>query len=175
MSLIIIETYLDEPITDEFLTETGERVLPCLAVREADWQYSLLSSDRHRMVCVFAAPDVGAVLDSYRMADVPFSRMWSASRLSPDAPQPLRKEPILKVFEGTYPGGVSDQDWEEIKQQLLPCYLQEGIEWVQTYISRDRTRMVCEINAPDAEVIREAHRRFNIPFERVWSATVLTP
>jgi Protein of unknown function (DUF4242) len=43
------------------------------------------------------------------------------------------------------------------------------------FLKGDRTRVVCELNAPDAEVIREVHRKFDIPFDRTWSAMVLKP
>lgn len=175
MSLIVVETRSAEPITDEFLVESGERVLPCLDARDAHWQYSLLSLDRRHMICVFDAPDVAAVQDSYRKADVGFGRMWSAERRLPEGALPLRNEPILKVFEGTYPEGFTEELWDQANRHILPCYAAEGVEWVQSYVSRDRTRVVCEINASDAEIIREAHRRFNIPFDRVWSAMVLKP
>ena len=50
-----------------------------------------------------------------------------------------------------------------------------NVEWIHTFMSSERTRLVCEANAPDAEVIRETYRRLNVPFERVWSAPLLQP
>jgi hypothetical protein len=32
--------------------------------------------------------------------------------------------------------------------------------------------MFCEFEAPDAESVRDALRSANVPFDRVWSATV---
>jgi hypothetical protein len=176
MSLIVIETVREgRLITDGFLYDSAEPLLSCLAARDAHWQYSLLATDRTRMLCIYDAPDLSAVQDSYRKTNVEFSRMWVADHRTPIENPPLRNESILKVFESTYPEGFTDSQWDEASRQLLPCYTLEGIEWVQTYISRDRTRMACELNAPDAEVIREAHRRFNLPFDRVWAAMVLKP
>lgn len=175
MSLVVVETLTEVPITDAFLAESGERSLPCLAARDAHWQYSLLATDRCRMICIFEAPDVAAVQDAYRKAEVPFSRLWPAEKWTPEGILPQRREAVLKVFEGTYPGGFTDDDWHNASRQVLPCYATEGVEWIHSYVSRDRTRVVCELNAPDAEIIREAHRRFNIPFDRVWSADILKP
>jgi len=41
--------------------------------------------------------------------------------------------------------------------------------------SLDKTRVVCELKAPDAEVIQETHGKAGIPFDRVWCAEVLKP
>lgn len=173
MSLIVVETTVDQPLTAEVLQDADSRVLPCLEARHAKWRYSLLSSDRQRMICTFEAPDAEAVRESYRKARVEFNKMWAAQMISPDEGLSAWNEPILKVFEGTYPDGFTDQQWQEASQLILPCYAERGIEWIRSYVSLDRTRMICELNAPDAEVIREAHRKFGIPFDRVWSAQLL--
>jgi hypothetical protein len=176
MSLVLVETVREDLlITDEFLQAGEDQLLDCLAERGAHWLYSLLAVDRSRMVCVFDAPDFSAVQDSYRKTSVEFTRIWAAKRLTPDGSPLLRNESMLKVFESTYPEGLTAAQWESAGRSILPCYAAEGVEWVQSYLSRDRTRKVCELNAPDTEVIREAHRRFNIPFDRVWSAIVLKP
>jgi len=46
---------------------------------------------------------------------------------------------------------------------------------VHSYTSLDKTRVVCELNAPHVEVIREAHGKAGIPFDHVWCAEVLKP
>ena len=86
---------------------------------------------------------------------------------------PLWNEPILKVLEGSYPNGFTDEEWNEAQRLILPCYQERGIEWVRSCASQDKTRVVCELNAPDAEVIREARGKAGIPFDRVWCAEVL--
>lgn len=175
MSLVIIETQSDTPLTPEEPTETDLRVLACLTERNATWQYSLLSSDRLRMICIFKAPDVESVRESYRRGGGIFDRMWSGEIIRPEGTQPQRNEAILKVFESTFPSGFTHDEWDEGNRNVLPCYAERGVEWLHAYVALDRTRLVCELNAPDAEVIRESHRKFNIPFDRVWSAMVIKP
>ena len=70
MSSIKVETTTDRPITAEMLADT--RVLDCLEVRNAKWRYSLLSADRHSMICTFEAPEAESVRQAYRQADVGF-------------------------------------------------------------------------------------------------------
>lgn len=173
MSLIKVETTSDRPITAEMLADT--RVLDCLGARNGKWRYSLLSADRDRMICTFEAPDAESVRQAYRQADVGFSKVWTAQVIEPEGVPPVWNEQILKVWEGSYPNGFTDEEWKEAQRLILPCYQERGIEWVCCYASLDKTRVVCELNAPDAEVIREAHRKAGIPFDCVWSAEVLKP
>ncbi|MEG5172561.1 DUF4242 domain-containing protein [Microcoleus sp. B3-D7] len=173
MSLIKVETVADRPITAEMLADT--RVLDCLGARNGTWRYSLLSADRHRMICTFEAPDAESVRQAYRQADVGFSKVWTAQVIEPEGVPPVWNEPILKLLEGSYPNGFTDEEWNEALRLILPCYQERGIEWVGSYASQDKTRVLWELNAPDAEVIREAHGKAGIPFDRVWSAEVLRP
>ncbi|NJL49908.1 MAG: DUF4242 domain-containing protein [Leptolyngbyaceae cyanobacterium SM2_5_2] len=173
MALILVETLSDAPLTPENPTDTDFRVLQCLTERAATWRYSLLSSDRHRMICTFYAPDAESVRESYRRAGGVFNSIWTATMIQPEGEQPQHREGYLKVFQGTYPQGFTEEQWDEANRHLLPCYAERGVEWVQSYLSLDRTRVTCELNAPDADIIREAHRRFDIPFDCVWSAMLI--
>ena len=173
MSSIKVETTTDRPITAEMLADT--RVLDCLEVRNAKWRYSLLSADRHCMICTFEAPDAESVRQAYRQADVGFSKVWTAQVIEPEGVLPVWNEPILKVLEGSYPNGFTDEEWNEANRLILAYYQERGIEWVRSSVSLDKTRVVCELNAPDTEVIREAHGKAGIPFDRVWCAEVLKP
>jgi Protein of unknown function (DUF4242) len=175
MVLAIVETLSDSPLTPEEPTDVDYRVFDCLTERNATWRYSLLSVDRHRMICTFDAPDAESVRQSYRKAGGFFNRIWAGEIIQPEGDRPQRNEAILKVFEGTYPGGFTQEQWDEGNRLILPCYATQGVEWIQSHVSLDRTRLVCELNSPDAETIREAHRRFNIPFDRVWSAMIIQP
>jgi hypothetical protein len=175
MVLVIVETLADSPLILEKLNDPHNSVLACLAERNAIWRYSLLSSDRLRMICTFEAPDAESVRESYRKGGGFFSRVWSGELIQPEGEPRQRNEATLKIFEGTYPDGFTQAEWDEATRHVLPCYAERGVEWVQSYVSLDRTRLVCELNAPDAEVIRESHRKFGIPFDLVWSATVLKP
>lgn len=175
MSLILVETAAEQPITFEWLSEADQRISPCLQEREATWQYSLLSSDRHRMICVYDAPDAEALRTSYRKANLGFGKMYPIQMIYPSGGSPARNERILKVFEGTYPEGFTDEAWNEALRLISPCYDQAGVEWIHSHVSLDGTRVVCELNAVEAEIIREAHRKAGISFDCVWSAQLLKP
>jgi hypothetical protein len=126
MSFIKVETTTDQPITAEMLADT--RVLDCLGARNAKWCYSLLSADRHCMICTFEAPDAESVRQAYRQADVGFSKVWTAQVIEPEGVPPVWNQPILKVLEGSYPNGFTDEEWNEANRLILPCYEERGIE-----------------------------------------------
>lgn len=173
MSLVIVETLADSPLTPEEPTQTDHRVWACLAERNGTWRYSLLSSDRLRMICTFDAPDAEAVRESYWKGGGVFSRIWAGELVKPDNP-PQRNEAMLKVIEGSY-SPIGQEEWDEVSRKTLSCYAERGIDWIQSYLSLDRTRLICELNAPDAESIREAQHRVGVPFERIWSAMLIKP
>jgi Protein of unknown function (DUF4242) len=57
----------------------------------------------------------------------------------------------------------------------MSLFLVETLADYPPYVSRDRTHVVCELNSPDAEIIRTTHRRFDIPCDRIWPAMVIKP
>lgn len=52
------------------------------------------------------------------------------------------------------------------------CFQLYGVRHVHSYFSKDRKRMICVYEAPDAEAVRQANRIAGVPFERVWTADV---
>ncbi|MGL5064704.1 MAG: nickel-binding protein, partial [Microcoleus sp.] len=92
--------------------------------------------------------------------------------VKPEGIQPQPNEATLKVFEVTYPP-LSQVEFDEVSRQTLSCYVDRGIEWIQSYLSFDRTRLICELNAPDLESVREVQHKLNITFDRVWPAMVI--
>jgi len=172
MALIIVETTAEQPLTSEFLLDAHERVMPCLTVRNAIWRYSLLASDRQRMICTFDAPDAESVRESYRQGGVMFSRIWSGTLMKPDGFAPQQNPALLKVMEATYPP-LDEDDWRAVNIKTLHCYAESGIEWIQSYISWKGTKVIYELNAPDLESVRQVQAKLGIPWERVWSAAVL--
>ena len=84
MSLIIIESSWDEPISDEEFDTLAERVTPCLDERQATWVTSYMATDRRRRVCVFEARDAESVRQAYRLSGVKFDRVWAAEQIRDD-------------------------------------------------------------------------------------------
>jgi hypothetical protein len=53
------------------------------------------------------------------------------------------------------------------------CLEAHRVRFLKSYFSRDRRRMLCLYEAPDAESVRLVQERARLPFERVWAARVL--
>jgi hypothetical protein len=52
------------------------------------------------------------------------------------------------------------------------CLEQRRVKFIRSYFSKDRRRMICEYEAPDAEAVRDVQRTASMPFERIWAAEV---
>jgi hypothetical protein len=64
------------------------------------------------------------------------------------------------------------QSCEERAQWCLEAF---NVRFLHSYVSPDRKRMICVYEAPDAESVRKVNTTNKIPFDRVWSASVLAP
>ncbi len=42
-------------------------------------------------------------------------------------------------------------------------------------MAHDRSRVICEFDAPDAETVRRSFRKVGLPFARIWTVEVLEP
>jgi uncharacterized protein DUF4242 len=84
MTMIIIETSFDPPVTDEEFDALAEKVTPCLDERQATWITSYMATDRRRRICVFEAKDAESVRQAYRLSGVKFDRVWAADQIKDD-------------------------------------------------------------------------------------------
>lgn len=79
----IVEHEYQEPLTDERHTEEGVRADPCLQQHGVKWCGSWLAADRMKMICDFEATSAEEIRDALRSAEVPFARVWPATRYLP--------------------------------------------------------------------------------------------
>jgi hypothetical protein len=62
---------------------------------------------------------------------------------------------------------------QALEDQGATCLEALDVRFVVSYFSRDRRRMICVYDAPDAEAVRIAQRRAGVPFETAWPAHVV--
>lgn len=172
MSLVIAETVAEQPITEEVLQEIAERAGPCHQARNITWQCSLLSTKRDRMICIYDAPDAESLRESYRRAGLLSRVVWAANLVQRETAQPQPDLMSRYVIEGTYPP-LTEANWNEISDKLLHYCTNSGIEWLQSYLSFDRTKVIHELNIPDAKLMEEVPHTLEIPGDRSWSAQIL--
>jgi hypothetical protein len=76
------------------------------------------------------------------------------------------------LVEQVFDPPMSEEAYAAFSKRLDPCLEARNAFWRRSYVSKDRRRMTCEFEAPDAEMVREAMRSAGLPFERAWSAEV---
>ncbi len=92
MTLLIVETTYDPPLTDETRRRDQERLDPCLALRGVEWVRSYEAADRRRKVCLFRAPDAESLREALRGAGLAYDRVWIAEQREPDPDDPAGGE-----------------------------------------------------------------------------------
>lgn len=79
------------------------------------------------------------------------------------------------ILERSFDPPLTDERLSEITGRLSPCLDRNGIQWIRSHLSRDRRRLICHFEAPDAGAVRGALRQARLEHERVWSGEVLEP
>jgi ubiquinone/menaquinone biosynthesis C-methylase UbiE len=76
------------------------------------------------------------------------------------------------MVEHVFDEPFTDERYSASAKKLDPCLEVRSGTWRRSSLSLDRLRMVCEFEAPDAEAVREALHSADVPYERVWTASV---
>ena len=82
------------------------------------------------------------------------------------------------VVERSFPDGwqVSvDADGAALCDMLVDRNTDDGVTWVHSYVSEDKTKAFCIYDAPSPEAIRRTARRNDLPVDRITHVTVLDP
>ncbi len=77
------------------------------------------------------------------------------------------------IAERTFDSALTDADLAATMERLGPCLEEYGVQWLRSYLSPDRKRMICMFEGADAESVRSANRAAEAPFDHIWNATVL--
>ena len=79
------------------------------------------------------------------------------------------------IIEYEFDPPITEEGLRQMRAQLAPCVGVRNIRGIRTVIAEDGTRGFCELEAPDAETVREAYRSARVPFRSVWSAHLIEP
>lgn len=82
------------------------------------------------------------------------------------------------VIERTFPDGFTlpgASEGDRVCRVVDARNAAEGVHWLHSYFSDDRTRSFCVYDAPDAEAVRRAAAHNGLPVDRVTSVRVLDP
>jgi hypothetical protein len=76
------------------------------------------------------------------------------------------------IVEQVFTEPFTDDRYAASAKKLDPCLEVRDGAWRRSSLSKDKLRLTCEFEAPDAESVREAFRASGVPFERIWAADV---
>jgi hypothetical protein len=76
------------------------------------------------------------------------------------------------IVERKFDAPQSFDDLQAQEDRFAWCLEQRRIKFIRSYFSKDRRRMICEYEAPDADSVREVQRTASMPYERIWTAEV---
>ena len=82
------------------------------------------------------------------------------------------------VVERTFPGGLAipaDPQGADACLTVVGRNADEGVTWVHSYVSDDRTKTFCVYDAPNPEAIRKTAVRNELPVDRITQVRVLDP
>ena len=82
------------------------------------------------------------------------------------------------VVERTFPGGwhnPAGPEGNEMRVGVVERNADEGVTWLQSYVTDDGTRSFCIYEAPSPEAIRKTAARNDLPVDRITEVRVLDP
>jgi hypothetical protein len=82
------------------------------------------------------------------------------------------------IVERTFPGGLAipiNDDGAKAVMDVVATNASEGVSWVHSYVSEDKTRTFCVYDGPSPEAIRSVAERNSLPVDGITSVTVLDP
>jgi Protein of unknown function (DUF4242) len=77
------------------------------------------------------------------------------------------------LVERSFAEPVRFEDVQAIEDRAAGCFEAFEVRFLKSYFSHDRLRMICLYDAVDAESVRHVQEKAQLPFERVWAASVL--
>jgi len=81
----------------------------------------------------------------------------------------------LVIVERVFAEPVQAEAIQARLHTIEGCHTAHRVRFIRTLLSPDGLRAICEYEAPDAEAVRAVNRQLNAPFERIWTARVISP
>ena len=82
------------------------------------------------------------------------------------------------LVERTFPTGLQIPMTEEGASAcagVVSANAHEGVTWVHSYVSQDKSRTFCVYDGPTVEAIRRSATRTSLPIDRITQVQVLDP
>jgi hypothetical protein len=82
------------------------------------------------------------------------------------------------MVERTFPDGLNvpvNPDGAQALCGIVATNAEEGVSWVHSYVSADKTRTFCVYDAPSEDSIRSAGAKNGVPVDAIHEVRVLDP
>ena len=82
------------------------------------------------------------------------------------------------VVQRTFPEGLHisvENGGPELCADVVERNAEEGVTWVSSFVSEDKTRTFCIYDAPNPETIRKTAARNELPVDQITRVSVLDP
>ena len=82
------------------------------------------------------------------------------------------------IVQRTFPEGLHipvENGGADICRAVVERNADEGVTWVSSFVSEDKTRTFCIYDAPNPETIRKTAARNELPVDRITRVSVLDP
>jgi len=89
-----------------------------------------------------------------------------------DLPSP--KEVVMAhiIVEEQYDTMPSEDQRKEDARKIDAVLEKRGGKWMRSYLSEEAKREICEFDAPDTSVVKDAYQQAGVAFERIYKADV---
>lgn len=82
------------------------------------------------------------------------------------------------IVQRTFPEGLQipvDGTGTDLCRGVIELNAQEGVTWISSFVSEDKTRTFCVYDAPTPEAIRRTAIRNELPVDEITQVRVLDP
>jgi hypothetical protein len=82
------------------------------------------------------------------------------------------------IVQRTFPEGLQipvDGNGADLCRGVIERNAQEGVTWISSFVSEDKTRTFCVYDAPSPEAIRKTAIRNELPVDEITQVRVLDP
>jgi len=82
------------------------------------------------------------------------------------------------MVERVFPDGLNipvDASGAQALGKVVATNAEQGVTWVHSYVSDDKTRTFCIYDAPTPEAIRQVAERNGLPVKTITEVSVLAP
>jgi hypothetical protein len=82
------------------------------------------------------------------------------------------------MVERSFPDGLhipTNADGASALSGIVERNASEGVSWVHSYVSADKTKTFCVYDAPSPDAIRSVGAKNNVPVDAIHEVSVLDP